>query len=320
MAIFVLIGVLFGMRGISVYAAQKEDKTVEDIKIGQYIRFGSYDNYPILWRVIDFDEAGNPLLYAEYILTYKAFDDQLWVANTAKNYGNNYWAASDLRAWLNGAESDIKYDASGAPTSGTTKDGYNAYDNELGFLTEFTEKEVDAIVLTKHKQIIDEVNSTAPAVVNPEAKLHKYESELEKCLTNYEEAKYLITEEKVFLLDIYEFYTFVYKAGFPVVKEPTRAAIRRNQHISNISFSPFWLRTPRASYAEETADEKYKGSSAKPDGASVRVVYGEDYILAKDAYDGTVGVVPALYLKKECIITGGNGSNKAPYRILGEKN
>lgn len=316
-ALFAMLCMITGMFGNQVSAAKVT--TGEDIKIGEYITFGTYGKESILWRVIDVDKEGNPLLYAENILTYKAFDDQLWVANTAKNYGNNYWATSDLRAWLNGVGDEIAYDASGAPKSGTTKDGWNAYEGEQGFLTEFTKQELNAIVLTQHKQLIDEVNSTSSSVVNKDAKLHRYESSMKACLTNYEDARYLITEEKVFLLDINEFYTLIYQAGFPVVKEPTEYAKEQNEAKNKLIFSPYWLRTPRASYAEETADPKYGGLSAKPDGASVRVVYGKDYILAKDAYDGSVGVIPALYLNKECILSEGKGSITSPYRTMGMK-
>ena len=53
--------------------------------------------YPILWRVIDFDEDGDPLLYSERILTLKAFDaggdyhpddGSDWNRYTL---GSNYW-------------------------------------------------------------------------------------------------------------------------------------------------------------------------------------------------------------------------------------
>lgn len=310
-ALLAMLCIVTGLFGNQVSAAKVT--IAKELKIGQYVTFGTYNKEPILWRVIDLDKGGNPLLYAENILTYKAFDDQLWVANTAKNYGNNYWASSDLRAWLNGVGDEIAYDASGAPKSGTTKDGWNAYDEEQGFLTEFTKEEQDAIVLMKHKQLIDEVNSTASSVENKDAKLHRYESNIKDCLTNYEVARYLITEEKVFLLDIKEFYTLVYQAGFPVIKEPTKSAKEKNEAKSTLAFSPYWLRTPRASYAEETADPKYGGVSAKPDGASVRVVYGKDYILAKDAYDGSVGVIPALYLDKDYVLSQGNGTVTSPY-------
>lgn len=316
-AMFLFCVIATGIFGSQANAAKV--KTAEDLKVGQLIYFGSYQKEPILWRVISIDEKGNPLLYAEHILTYKAFDDQLWVANTTKNYGNNYWASSDLRAWLNGVGDEIAYDASGAPKKGTTKDGFNAYEKEAGFLTEFTKEEQNAILGTKHKQLVDEVNSTADSIVNKEAKLHRYESEMNQCLTNYEEARYLLTEEKVFLLDIKEFHDYVYQAGFSVLKEPTKKAQEANEAKSKLSFSPYWLRTPRASYAEDSADPKYGGLSAKPDGASVRVIYGNQYILAKDAYDGSVGVVPALYLDKECLITKGKGTTSSPYVTEGKK-
>lgn len=293
-------------------ASQK--KTAGDLETGSLISFGAYNGEPILWRVIGRDEEGNPLLYSEYILTYKAFDNAFWLANTDKNYGSNYWLNSDLRSWLNSAEETVTYDKDGAPTRGTVKYGYNSYEKEAGFLNGFSEKEQNVIITAHHKQLIDELNSTVDLVVNPDAKMHSYDSAVDACLTNYDEAKYLYTDEKVFLLDISEFYHLVYRAGYSVEKEPTKQAAKvAEQELTE--FSSYWLRSPRASYAEDTAPERYKGMSAKPDGASVRIVYSDSLVLAKDAYDGTTGVVPALYLNGDTGIAGGNGTVKSPYTV-----
>lgn len=293
-------------------AASYQAKTAGELENGALIQFGTYDGEPILWRVIGRDDDGNPLLYSEYILTYKAFDNAFWLANTDKNYGNNYWLGSDLRAWLNSADETVTYDKDGAPTDGTVKFGYNSYEKEAGFLTGFSEKEQNAIVTSHHRQLIDELNSTADLVVNPDAKMHRYDSAIETCLTNYDDAKYLYTDDRVFLLDISEFWNLVYDAGYPVEKQPTEQAKKAAEHVPD-EFSSYWLRSPRASYAEDTAPERYKGISAKPDGSSVRIVYSESLVLAKDAYDGTTGVVPALCLDRSVKIKSGNGTEKSPY-------
>jgi hypothetical protein len=55
---------------MSVASAQTKAK----VKIGTYIKFGKYNGQPILWRVIHNDENGNPVLFADRILSIKAFD------------------------------------------------------------------------------------------------------------------------------------------------------------------------------------------------------------------------------------------------------
>lgn len=280
---------------------------------GSYISFGAYNGEPILWQVIGSNDFGDPLLYSEYILTYKAFDNVFWLANTDKNYGNNYWAASDLRTWLNSSAEYVKYDKDGAPTDGTVKDGYNSYEREPGFLYGFTKEEQGAVFSVRNHQLMDEVNQTGEAAENPEAPLHQYEADIENCLTNYEEAKYLYSTEKVFLLDIQEFYQLVYQGGYSVEKHPTEQAAALAEHERDGGFESYWLRSPRASYGSPEDDPKYNGASAKPDGASVRMVYSPQLVLSADAYDGTMGVVPALYLKHSTQITGGRGTWEEPY-------
>ncbi len=284
-----------------------------DMEQGSYISFGSYQGEPILWRVIGSNAFGDPMLYSEHIIDYMAFDNAFWMANTDKNYGNNYWAASDLRTWLNSQTEYVKYDKDGGPTSGTVKDGWNSYDREPGFLYGFTEEERTAIFSSRNRQLMDEVNQTGDAVENPEAPLHQYAGDIEGCVTNYQEAKYLYSTEKVFLLDIYEFYQLVYKGGFPVEKRPTSYAERTAEHERGGGFESYWLRSPRVSSGSPEDEPKYNGASAKPDGASVRMVYSPELVLAADAYDGTVGVVPALYLKHSTRLTGGQGTLEDPY-------
>ncbi len=288
------------------------------LETGSLIQFGHYLGEPVLWQVIGTDDFGNPLLYSDRILTYKAFDNAFWLANTDKNYGNNYWASCDLRTWLNSQAEYVSYDKDGAPTDGTVLDGYNSYEGEPGFLYGFSEAERGAIFPSRNHQLVDEVNQNAEAVEAPTAPLHRYDSAIDSCMTNYESARYLYSTDKVFLLDLQEFHDLVYQAGFSLEKQPTQAAAGQAEHLRR-GFDSYWLRTPRCSCAQEDADPKYNGSSAKPDGASVRTVFSDSLVLARDAYDGTVGVVPALYLKHTTLITGGSGTREDPYQTDGSQ-
>ncbi len=292
-------------------------KTAAKLADGDYIFFGSYQGQPILWQVIGRDDFGNPLLYSDKILTYKSFDNIFWMANTNRNNGNNYWLSSDLRTWLNSPAEYVKYDKDGAPTSGSVLHGHNGYAGEAGFLSGFTLSEQKAVFTARNHQIIDEENQNADTVENPGAPLHQYHSSTENCTTNYNEARFLYTNDKVFLLDIFEFYTLVYSKGLAVEKQPTEQAAESAQHPRKGGFESYWLRTPRCSYADPEADPKYNGISAKPDGASVRTVFGSNMVLAQDASDGSVGVVPALYLKHSTLINGGTGDIRSPYTTDG---
>lgn len=52
----------------SVSFASKSENNV-NLKIGDYIQFGRYQGEHILWRVIDIDDEGDPLLLADEIIT-----------------------------------------------------------------------------------------------------------------------------------------------------------------------------------------------------------------------------------------------------------
>ena len=85
-------------------------KTVSDLKVGDYIQFGNYDNAPIIWRYAANDENGK-LVLSDKVLCEKIFDD----AAINPYYGSHRrrrvrgvqeeksydWADSNVRSWLN---------------------------------------------------------------------------------------------------------------------------------------------------------------------------------------------------------------------------
>ena len=145
--------------------SRKSRKTTDSgIKIGDYIKFGKYNGKPILWRVININEDGSPMLLSDRILTFKAFDakgdnigrdDQ---RNSRNQYGSNLWVASTLRQWLNSSDMKVDYKYN-LPTSENVI--FNAYDDEKGFLADgnFTEAERNLILTSKIKVLIPEVDA-----------------------------------------------------------------------------------------------------------------------------------------------------------------
>lgn len=87
----------------------KAEGTKPNIKIGDYIKLGTYENEPILWRCVDIDDNG-PLMLMDKVLGSMPYD-----AKTSENsatrshsrnsfrssYGSNHWRDSNMRSWLN---------------------------------------------------------------------------------------------------------------------------------------------------------------------------------------------------------------------------
>lgn len=74
-----------------------------NLKFRDYVYFGKYNGDPILWRVIDFDKDGDPLLFSKYILDMMEYDSRRPTFNT-KTFGYDNvaeWSNSDIRKWLN---------------------------------------------------------------------------------------------------------------------------------------------------------------------------------------------------------------------------
>lgn len=59
---------------LSLSIVSNAAETQQTLAIGDYIEFGAYNDEPVLWRVIHIDEEGDPLLFSEYIISYKSFD------------------------------------------------------------------------------------------------------------------------------------------------------------------------------------------------------------------------------------------------------
>lgn len=74
------------------------------LRKGDYIRFGVYRGEPLLWQVIQFDRDGRPLLIADEVICFKAFD----VPTDAAVYGSSDWDDCSLKRWLNSAENLVK--------------------------------------------------------------------------------------------------------------------------------------------------------------------------------------------------------------------
>lgn len=141
------------------------------VQLGDYIRLGSYDGEPILWRCVSVDENG-PLMLSDKVLC----DSMPYDAQTSENstsgshrrsgyrskYGSNHWRDSDMRSWLN---SDAKAGQVKWLCGNPPKDGYimggGAYDGKAGFLNGFTRDEAAAIKTVTQRSIVSHPEYTA---------------------------------------------------------------------------------------------------------------------------------------------------------------
>ena len=106
MALLLSVVLMLGLLPLPVRAAGAET----GVQLGDYIRLGSYDGEPILWRCVSVDENG-PLMLSDKVLC----DSMPYDAQTSENstsgshhrsgyrskYGSNHWRDSDMRSWLN---------------------------------------------------------------------------------------------------------------------------------------------------------------------------------------------------------------------------
>ena len=125
----------------------------------------TYYGSPIIWQVADKNHSGYPAnsvtLVAANILKIAPFDAKE-SGNSDLNrskYGNNRYALSNIRQWLNKSGSPwyvAQHSADATPSSGNVS--HNPYDGQSGFLTDFSAQMKAALLdttLTVAKATVD---------------------------------------------------------------------------------------------------------------------------------------------------------------------
>lgn len=134
-----------------------------NLELGDYVKFGKYNDEKILWRVIKKDEYKKIIkLISDKILTLKAYDASELGQN---DNGINKWSECNLRDWLNSSsvkllENEWNHQKPLNPT-------YNNYVNNSGFLYNFTINERNKILRLNE---MDEIDSYADKVSIPSLK------------------------------------------------------------------------------------------------------------------------------------------------------
>ena len=142
--------------------AKSVAKTTTQVKLGDYITLGKYNDNDIVWRCVSIDGDGT-LMLADNIIDNLPYD-----AITSDNsrsrshsrdyrrdtYGSNYWKDSNMRSWLNSVAKagEVKWLCGNAPKENYV-DG-NAYDQKAGFLNGFSKAEIATMKIVTQRSLV----------------------------------------------------------------------------------------------------------------------------------------------------------------------
>lgn len=289
-AILLALCMAISILPMSVQAASKPD-----IKVGDYVKMGTYNNASILWRCVSIDDNG-PLMLADRIIDTLAYDAKTNDNSSSKShsrsykrddYGSNYWKDSNMRSWLNSTAEAGKVDwLCGNPPKDGYVSGVGAYNEKAGFLNAFSKSEIAAMKTVTQRSLVSHPEYNK-GIVNGDANSDLlYYTDISYAAINYDSAYFETTTEKVFLLDV--------KQANAVWKNLNGYYVAYNN--DGMAW-PYWLRTP---VTDCNHDMRYISSSGQ--------------VGRYAPWYSDLGVRPAFYLDSDYFVTtSGSGSQSSPY-------
>ena len=289
-AIFLALCMAISVLPMTIQAASKPD-----IKVGDYVKMGTYNNASILWRCVSIDNNG-PLMLADKIVDTLAYDAKTNDNSNSKShsrsykrddYGSNYWKDSNMRSWLNSTAAEGKVDwLCGNPPKDGYVSGVGAYNEKAGFLNAFSKSEIAAMKTVTQRSLVSHPEYNKGIVEGDANSDLLYYTDISEAVANYDNSYFETTTEKVFLLDV--------KQANAVWKNLKGYYISYN---SNGMAWPYWLRTP---VTDCNHDMRYISSSGQ--------------VGRYAPWYSDLGVRPAFYLDSEYFVaTAGSGSQSNPY-------
>ena len=289
-AIFLALCMAISVLPMTIQAASKPD-----IKVGDYVKMGAYNNASILWRCVSIDNNG-PLMLADKIVDTLAYDAKTNDNSNSKShsrsykrddYGSNYWKDSNMRSWLNSTAAEGKVDwLCGNPPKDGYVSGVGAYNEKAGFLNAFSKSEIAAMKTVTQRSLVSHPEYNK-GIVNGDANSDLlYYTDISEAVANYDSSYFETTTEKVFLLDV--------KQANAVWKNLKGYYVAYNN--DGMAW-PYWLRTP---VTDCNHDMRYISSSGQ--------------VGRYAPWYSDLGVRPAFYLDSEYFVTtSGSGSQSSPY-------
>ena len=256
--------------------------TIKDLPCGAKVKFGAYcvENegaHKIKWIKV---QGNDTILQTEFIEDFRAFDarEPNSPQEYRREYGNNRYSVSNIDQFLNSTGERwfvAQHDNDAPPTRDYTYDR-TPYDEHHGFLADFNEWELDAILPT-------EIIVALPKCDDAE---HDYERITRKV--------FLPSRTNVFGRSVRNTnegsHWDYYRNGGDTCAYPTAQAVENTtMDGGRPEFGDtwyWWLRSPNADYA---CDARCVGRGGGGSGAY--------------AYRGVVGVRPALKLNPEILVS-----------------
>ena len=280
---------------ISVLPMTVQAASKPDIKVGDYVKMGTYNNASILWRCVSIDDNG-PLMLADKIVDTLAYDAKTNDNSTSKShsrsykrddYGSNYWKDSNMRSWLNSTAEAGKVDwLCGNPPKDGYVSGVGAYNEKAGFLNAFSKSEIAAMKTVTQRSLVSHPEYNKGIVEGDANSDLLYYTDISEAVANYDNSYFETTTEKVFLLDV--------KQANAVWKNLNGYYVAYNN--SGMAW-PYWLRTP---VTDCNHDMRYISSSGQ--------------VGRYAPWYSDLGVRPAFYLDSDYFVaTSGSGSQSSPY-------
>ena len=271
-------------------------KAISSLPVGAKVKDTgtTYYGSPIIWQVADKNHSGYPAnsvtLIAANILKIAAFDakESGNSDSNRRSYGNNRYALSNIRQWLNKSGSPwyvAQHSADATPSSGNVN--YNPYDGQSGFLTDFSAQMKAALLdttLTVAKAAVD--GGGSESVVDKVFLLSKQEVGLG--------SENSIAEGSLLAL-------FSSHNSSRLCKPTANAVSNSTYNNSSLSASQNWLWWLRSPYSSSS----YYVRNVITDGSSYY----------SNAYYGYGGVRPALNLSSGILVSDSADSDGA-YTIV----
>ena len=219
-------------------------------------------------------------------------------------YGSHYWTTSSIREWLNSDAAAGKVVYTNEPPN-EAKLGKDAYDQEPGFLNEFTSAEKSGIAVTErrvfvHSSLGSAARDGGSADVGrfdglvPSNNIHISSPNID---TTWKDRYYQVVKDKVFILGINETFEYLQKRGWSTKKGLSEEA----KNLYNLNGE---------SYTWATSTFNVSNINRESIWAYNTNGYGDEFRLHT-----AVGIAPALHLKPTYVLSNGK---KAQDLTIGE--
>ena len=277
-ALFIPICIITLLCPITGYAAEHDIPLKTDISsivAGDYIKLGHYMGEPILWRCVLIDENG-PLMLSDKVICLKSYDvgHSSYSSTYRKNYGSNFWNTSCIRQWLNSTHSKIDW-LFGSPD----------YSEEPGFMTNFTDQELNYVKSVTQKTYLNSLDSSQKDGGTKKYAIGEgtFSNEFNNLTSKIGESYYIYSMDHFFLLGPEQAASVFQTFGSDYLMAHPTEQLASSSTVSADSYCKYWMRLPM------NTGMSYENVSA---------VNNNGYMNYGNARDN-LGIRPAFYLNQD---------------------